>query len=121
MKYQIWNGADNIITPDGRIWTPEQWKVSHPMCAIEGAKFIIGGGFFNGAMLYEFTSMVERYEKLGCDFSDCTIDEEYLAKMEEFEDEQEAAAANAVSTEERIAAALELQALQAMPDIEETE
>ena len=121
MKYQIWNGTDNIITPDGRVWTPEQWKARHPMCAIEGAKFIISGSFYNGALLYEFSTRVEAYKDWGCDFSACTTDEEYLAQMEAFDNERNAAAANAVTTEERIAAALELQAMQSMPDIEETE
>lgn len=121
MKYQIWNGTDNIITPDGRVWTPEQWKARHPMCAIEGAKFIIGGGFINGCCFFEFTSSIDRYQKQGCDFTGCETDEDYLARMEEWEDKKAEEAKNVVTTEERIAAALELQALQAMPDVEETE
>lgn len=134
-KYQIWNRTDTIITPSGAVFTPEQWIAKHPIAGIETIKTVISGGTINGALLYEFTGFVERMEKQGCDFSECTTDEEYLSAIEAFEEAQAIAAAEAAAAEAeaeaaaaaenaenqaRIAAALEAQVLMSLPD-EETE
>lgn len=120
-RYQIWNGTDNVITPDGRVWTPEQWRVKHPIAGVEGVKVIIGGGVINGGVLYEYTSTIERYEKAGCDFSSCETERDYLDAIEAFEDAQREAQKATVSAEERIAAALEAQVMMSLPDEETTE
>lgn len=116
-RYQIWNKTSNIITPIGEVLLPEQWIARHPMCGVEGIKTVIGGGVVNGSVCMEFTGMVEAYTKRGCDFSACTTDQEYLDVIEAFEDAQ--ATSTEVSTDERIASALEAQVMLAMPDVEE--
>ena len=134
-KYQIWNRKDTVITPSGEVFSPEQWIAKHPICGIESIKSVISGSTINGALLMEFNGFVERMTKQGCDFSDCTTDQEYLDKIEAFEIEQEEKAkANAIAkaeaeatamaeseaTQERIAAALEAQVMMSLPD-EDTE
>ena len=98
-------------------------KFKHPIAGIETLKTVISGEVINGALLYEFTGFVKRMEQMGCDFSACTTDEEYLNAIEAFEDAQAKAAAEAaataVTTEERIAAALEAQVMMSLADVEE--
>ena len=133
-KYQIWNRTDDIITPSGAVFTPEQWMEKHPFTKIEKIKVVISGEVINGALLMEFTGMVKRAEKNGCDFSDCVLDQEYLDRIEAFEIEMETKAkadaqakaeaealekAKVQATQERIAADLELLALTNMPDVED--
>lgn len=107
MRYQIWDKTSNIITPSMRVFTPNEWIVSHPACGVEGIKTVIGGGSINGNVCYEFNSMVESYTKRGCDLSECTTDQEYLDTIEAFEDAQNAVTQTTVSDETRIADALE--------------
>lgn len=114
MKYQIWDKKSNVITPIGEVLTPEQWVERYPMAAIEGVKLVIGGGVINGSVCMEFTGMVEAYSKRGCDFSACEADQDYLDAIEAFEDEQNSQVY--ISSEERIAAALEAQVMMSLPD-----
>lgn len=117
-RYGIWNKIDPIITPIGEVLTPEQWIERYPVAGVHSIKVVCGGGEINGAFFGTLGSMVEHYEKQGCDFSACETDEEKLAAIEAFED-----AMNAPSTEptaeERIAAALEYQVMSSLPDEEE--
>ena len=119
MRYQIWDKVSNVITPVGEVLTAEQWSNRYPMTLVEGLKTVIGGGIVNGTVCMEFTGMVESYERMGCDFSECETDQDYLNAIEAFEDEQRIAQSNIVSAEERIAAALEAQVMLSMPDDEE--
>lgn len=116
MKYQIWDKVSNIITPRGEVLTAEQWMERYPMTRIEGIKTVIGGGVVNGTVCMEFTGMVETYSKMGCDFSACTTDREYLDAIEAFEDAQ--SSMTTITAEERIASALEAQVMLSMPDDE---
>lgn len=116
-RYAIWNKKDTIITPIGEVLTAAQWIERYPVASLPSIKVVCGGGEINGSFFGTLGSMVEHYEKQGCDFSVCTTDEEKLNAIEAFED-----AMNATSTEptpeERIAAAVELQAMASLPDVE---
>jgi hypothetical protein len=81
---------------------------------------VVAGGTINGAFFGIFQEMVELNEKLGCDFSACTTEQEYLDAIEAFEDARNTPDETYISTDERIAAALEAQVMMGMPD-EETE
>lgn len=119
MRYQIWDKTSNIITPVGEVLTPEQWIARYPMTGLDGIKTIIGGGVINGSVCIEFTGYVERYEKMGCDFSACTTDQEILEAIEAFEDSLNMRVVSEEPTaEERIAAALEAQVMMSLPDEE---
>ena len=124
-KYAIWNKKDPIITPLGEVLSPEQWIQRYPVAGVESITVICAAGEINGGFFGTLGQMVDLYEKQGCDFSACATPEEKLAAIEAFEDAKEAeakaaaeAAANAISTDERIAAALEAQVLMSMPDEE---
>lgn len=124
-KYAIWNKQDHIITPIGEVLTAKQWIERYPVAGIESITVVCAAGEINGAFFGTLGQMVDMYTKMGCDFIDCITDEEKLEAIEAFEDAKEAEAkaaaeskANEISTEERIAAALEAQVLMSMPDEE---
>ena len=126
-RYKIWNKSDNIITPIGEVLTSQQWIERYPIAGIEGITILCAAGEVNGAFFGTLGQMVDIYTAQGCDFSTCETDQDKLDAIEAFEDAKEAkakaaaeAAANTVSTDERIAAALEAQVLMSMPDEEET-
>lgn len=107
-RYQIWNKTDSVITPVGEVLTPEQWIARYPMAGLDNIKFVIAGGTINGAFAGEFNSLVELYQRQGCDFTGCTTDQDYLDKIEEFENTPQSTEPTA---EERIAAQLEYQSM----------
>ena len=122
-RYSIWNKKDAIITPIGEVLTAEQWIKRYPIAGLDHITVICAAGEINGGFFGTLGQMVDMYTKMGCEFIDCITDEEKLEAIESFEDAREAeanaaaeAAANAISTEERIAAALEAQVLMSMPD-----
>ena len=124
-KYAIWNKEDPIITPIGEVFSAEQWIDRYPVAGLPTVTVICAAGEINGGFFGTLGQMVEIYTNNGCDFSNCFTAEEKLAVIEAYDNEQEAkakaaaeAAANAVSTDERIAAALEAQVLMSMPDEE---
>lgn len=116
-RYAIWNKEDPIITPIGEVLTAQQWKERYPVAAVNSIKVVCAGGEINGAFFGTLGQMVEMYAKQGCDFSDCTTDEEKLAAIEAYEDEMNKPD-DTPSAEERIAAAMEYQVMATLPDAE---
>ena len=114
-KYQVWNKTDNVITPVGEVLSPEDWLNRYPMGRI--LDLVIGGGTINGSFCGEYTSMIDMYEKMGCDFTGCTTQQEHLDAIEAFEDAQNQPGGY-VSDETRIADALEDLVVLNMPDAE---
>lgn len=107
-QYAIWNKKDPIFTPNGRMYTSEQWIEQHPIAGLNHVTIVCSASELNGAVFGVLSQMVLEAQSLGCDFSSCTTDEEKLEAIEAFYE-----ARNAVipepSAEERIAAALEYQ------------
>ena len=122
-KYAIWDKKSHIITPIGEVLNAEQWIQRYPVAGIDSITVICSAGEINGAFFGTLGQMVDMYAKMGCDFSACETAEEKLEVIEAFEEAKEAEAkaaaeakTNEISTEERIAAALEAQVLMSMPD-----
>ena len=115
-RYQVWNKTDNIITPIGEVLSPEQWLERYPMGRT--LDLVIGGGTINGSFCGEYTSMVDMYEKQGCDFTGCVTQQDYLDAIEAFEDAQNVPS-DVTPDETRIADALEDLVVLNMPDVEE--
>lgn len=111
-RYAIWNKQDPIITPIGEVLTAEQWIQRYPVAGLETVKVVCADGEINGAFFGTLGQMVKMYGDRGCDFTDCTTDEDKLAVIEAFEDAQNTPSTEPTS-EERIAAALEYQNLMA--------
>lgn len=114
MKYKIWNKKDEVYTPNGKVFSAEQWMAQYPIARKDNITILCAAGEINGAFFGTLNALVERYEDRGVDFSDCKTSEEKLAKIEQYEKEQDELAkkeaeeaANKVTAEDRIAAALE--------------
>lgn len=129
--YAIWDKTSDVYTPgtDPRItdltystpvgtnrFTAEEWKMLHPAPA--GATVVCSAGDINGGFFGILSQMVRMYEAAGVDFSNAITDEDKLDAIEAFEktgggDPTES------TPEERIAAALELANVIAMPTVNE--
>ena len=119
--YKIWDKKTDIITPSGKIFTPEQWIEQFPVAGLPNVTVLCSPGEINGAIFATLNSVKDQYMMAGCDFSDCATPEEVLARIDDFEDKQAAIMENTVyppTVEERIAAALEAQVIMSMPDQE---
>lgn len=113
-RYKIWDKTENIYTPSGEEFTPEQWLDRYKWAKRDGVKMVVSGELINGAFCGEFETMKHRAEKMGVTFTDGMTDEEVLAAIEEFE--KNPPGADQPSIEERTAAALEAQVLMSMPE-----
>ena len=117
-RYVIWDETSRVITPSGEVFTAEQWIERYPMAALDDIYLVVAGGTINGAFCQEYTSFVDIYAQAGCDFTGCETMQDHLDRIEQFEDNRNAANAEYVEPNERIAAALEAQVMMAMPDEE---
>jgi len=122
-RYQIWDKESPVYTHGGKgMYTAEEWKTMHPWTAIDGVNVVLAGGVINGALIENYADMVARYRQAGAVLDTAKAPADVLIDIEVFEDAQAAAqlaaaqeAANTPSADERIAAALELQNMLALP------
>lgn len=82
-KYVIWDKTSNVITPVGEVLTPAEWIARRPVAGI--VPTVVSGGTVNGAFFGIYSDMVDMYERMGCDFSACTTEQEHLDAIEAFE------------------------------------
>ena len=113
-RYAIWDKQSPIITPIGEVLTAEQWIARYPVASIPTITIVCSAGEINGGFFGTLGQMVTMYTDQGADFSEATTDEEKLEVIEAFEDAMNEPDTTP-SAEERIAAALELQNVMAMP------
>lgn len=110
-KYRIWNKQDPIVTPSGGYFTAEEYIERFcPAAKAPFLRFVCADEDVNGKFFSEFTVMKEAYAERGAVFADGMTDQEVLDAIAAFEQEaktRDDEAAVAVTTEERIAAALE--------------
>lgn len=114
MRYQIWDRVSDVYTPSGAHFSATEWANKYPWSRIPGAKMIITTGIINGGCAMEFEATKAQYKRMGAEITDGMSDAEVLSVIEEFENNPPSSGES--TPEERIAAALELQNLMAMPD-----
>ncbi len=112
MKYKIWNGIDNLITPIGEVLTPEQVIARYPMAGIQGMKFVVCDAPISMGVFMEFSQTKEHYKKLGATVTEEMTDQEILDAITYFEENPPAPEP---TPEERMAAAMEFQAMMLIP------
>lgn len=105
-RYAIWDKVSPVITPNGKVFTAEQWIEKYPVAALENVTILCAAGETNGGFFGTLGQMVQMYEAQGADFSACVTDEDKLAVIEAFEDEMNKPSTEPTA-EERQAAALE--------------
>ena len=118
-RYQIWDKQSDVITPIGEVLTPAQWLERYPMG--NRLDLILSGTAINGAVCMEYTSTVEMYRSMGCDFTGCITKQDHLDAIEAFEDAQNTPPEpdDSIPDQTRIADALEDLVVLNMPDEEE--
>ena len=124
-RYAIWNKQDQILTPIGEVLSAEQWKERYPIANLENITVVCGGGEINGSFFGTLGQMKEMYSKMGCDFTSCESEQDYLDAIELFEDNKNNHSEQGISNEEltatslaSIAASLEYQNLLTLEDVE---
>ena len=117
-RYVLWDKKSDVLTPVGEVLKPEQWIDRRPIAGV--VKTVVSGGAINGAFFGVYDDMINLYTKQGCDFSECVTEQDHLDAIETFEDNLNKVQENVISTDERIASALEAQVLMSMPDEETT-
>ena len=124
-RYKIWDKESDIICPSGEIFSAEQWMVRYPIAKLPNVTVLCAPGLTNGAIFGTLNDLRQSYEDNGYTFDDCLSEQEVLDKIEAIQYEEMAKAqeieANTVSTDERIASALEAQVMLSMPDSDTTE
>lgn len=108
MKYKIWNKADNLITPTGKVFTPQEVFAQYPASAIEGIKFVINDAPINMGVFMEFEQTKQHYKQLGAEIEDSMTDQEVLDAISFWEENPPEPEPSA---EERMASAMEFQNL----------
>lgn len=106
-KLQIWDKVSPIFTPSGEMFTAEQWISMYQWVNIPGAVPVISVGPINGGEMSELSVLKANAVSMGATFADDLTPEALLDAIVAFHDEANAAAANAVSDQTRIADALE--------------
>ena len=117
MRYKIWNKTDNLVTPTGKVLTPQQVIEKYPAAGVEGIKYIIADQPISMAVFMEFEATKNFYKQLGVPITDDMTDQEVLDAISAWEENPPAPEPTA---EERIAAALEFQNLTTLPDLSVT-
>lgn len=113
MKYKIWNKQDNLITPIGEVLTPTEVFTKYPMAKLPNFKFIICDAPINMGVFMEFEQTKEHYKNKGVEIQDGMTDQEVLDAITFFEENPPEPDA---TSEERIAAMLEFQAMMMIPE-----
>lgn len=113
-RYAIWDKQSPIITPIGEVLSAEQWIARYPVAQLPNIVVVCSAGEINGGFFGTLGQMVQMYEAQGADFSNATTDIEKLEVIEAWEDAMNEPDTTP-SAEERIAAALELQNVMALP------
>lgn len=114
-RYAIWDKISPIITPVGEVLSAQDWKDRYPVANLDSITIVCGAGEINGSFFGTLGQMKDMYAAQGCDFSECTTNEEILQKIEDFEDVLNTPSTEP-NTDERIAAALEYQVMASLPD-----
>lgn len=104
MKYKIWNGKDDLITPIGEILTAEQVVTKYPMAAKKDMKFVIVDAPISMGVFMELEQTKTAYKGMGVEITDDMTDQEVLDAISYFEENPVPVEPTA---EERIAAAME--------------
>ena len=85
-RYVIWDEKSDVYTPSGEVLSAEQWLNRYPIAKLASEYLVISGASYNGGFCMVYSDMVDAYERMGCDFSECGADmQAHLDAIEAFE------------------------------------
>lgn len=116
MKYKIWDKQETLVTPIGEVLTAEQVISKYPMANLPNMKFIICDTPISMGVFMEFEQTKMQYKQMGAPIEDGMTDQEVLDAITWFEENPQDPEP---SPEERMAAAMEFQAMISVPLMEE--
>ena len=85
-RYVIWDEVSDVYTPSGEVFSAELWLDRYRIAKLETEYLVISGAAYNGGYCMVYSDMVDIYEKMGCDFSECVEMQDFLDTIEAFED-----------------------------------
>lgn len=86
-RYVIWDEVSDVYTPSGEVFSAEEWLNRYPIARLASEYLVISGASYNGGFCMVYSDMVDIYEKMGCDFSECGTDmQAHLDAIEAYED-----------------------------------
>ena len=86
-RYVIWDEKSDVYTPSGEVFSAEEWLNRYPIARLASEYLVISGASYNGGFCMVYSDMVDAYERMGCDFSECGSDMQlHLDAIEAFED-----------------------------------
>lgn len=107
-RYVIWDEKSDVYTPSGEVFSAEQWLDRYPIAKLASEYLVISGASYNGGFCMVYSDMVDAYERMGCDFSECGADmQAHLDAIEAFENQMNAPVEAEISDATRTADALE--------------
>jgi hypothetical protein len=82
-RYKIWDHTEPVRTPDGTVFTAEEWKARHHIS--DNETIVLSGSEINGGFCERFGHMKEVYRQAGCEISDTASPDETLERISEYE------------------------------------
>ena len=83
ITYTIWDRTTYMITPTGKIFSPDEWIEYHGIKPYH--KVICSANNPNGSFYSTIDVMIKEYDIPGIDFSSCKSDEDILRLIEAVE------------------------------------
>ena len=114
-RYKIWDKQSNLITPTGKELTPEEVFAEYPAARLPNLKYVVCDAPISMSVFMEFEATKEFYKRLGVPITDEMTDQEVLDAISDWEENPPVPEP---PPEERMAAALEFQAMMMLPDAE---
>lgn len=114
-KYKIWDKQTTLVTPTGEVLAAEQVKAKYPASALPTMKYVICDAPISMGVFMEFTATKEHYKALGVPITEEMTDQQVLDAISCWEDNPPAPQP---TPEERMAAAMEFQAMMTIPPME---
>lgn len=105
-KYAIWDKVSPVITPNGKLFSAEEWMGMYPAARLNNIVVVCSAGEINGGFFGTLGQMMQSYESMGASFAACETNDDVLAVIEAFEEAMNAPTGEP-TPEERQAAALE--------------
>ena len=107
-RYVIWDEVSDVYTPSGEVFSAEQWLNRYPIARLDTEYLVVSGASYNGGFCMVYADMVDAYERMGCDFSECDAEDmqAHLDTIEAYEDAMNAPSGE-ISDATRTADALE--------------
>ena len=85
--YVLWNKVSDVLTPDGKRFTADEWMDLFQWIKEDGAVPVVSSGLINGSFIGNLPDMVLLFDHAGKDFSDAKTNDDLIDLIELYESE----------------------------------